>query len=547
MYEATVGDVRTSLLVLLGAVGLVLLIACANVANLLLARGKARERELAVRSALGAGRVRLIRQLLTESLVLAVIGGGLGTVLGAWSLRLLLAVTPGDIPRLNEIVLDGRVIALMVGVTLVAGMVCGLVPALQSSKSDLQVSLKEGTRGATVGAGRHRIQQALVVAEVGLSVLLVIGAGLLIKSFSRLVNVDPGFNAEKVMTAYIGLPLQEYSDWQLVTGFYDRLLPRVHALPGVQSAAVAYAHPLDPSWETSFQIEGLLELPQGQRPEARLRPVTPGYFRTAGIPLTNGRAFTERDDENAPGVVIINESFARTFFTDVDPIGRRLIKPLWWDGLPSTFEIVGVTSEVKFDGLAREPAWAMYFPHHQAPMNDMQLIVRTAGEPVDLASAIRNEVWAIDPNIPLENFRTMEDIVAESVGQPRFNMLLLGLFASLALVLAAIGIYGVISYAVAQRTNEIGIRRALGAKESRVLSMVLGQGLRLTVAGVAIGLVGAFWLSRLVSGLLFEVGATDPATFGSVAIILGAVGMVACYLPARRAMRVDPVEALRSE
>jgi predicted permease len=549
LHETVIGDVRPALLVLLGAVGVVLLIVCANVANLMLARGMTRGKEVAVRTALGASRPRLVRQFLTESAVLAVIGGALGVGIAFLGIDLLLATIPGDIPRIAEVAVDGRVLGFALLTTIVTGLLFGLIPALHGSKLDLHTALKEGSRTTSQGSSRTRVRQTLVVAEMALAVMLVAGAGLFVNSFLRLQRVDPGFNSERVLVVPISLPGSRYSadEWPKVIGFYDQLMERVASLPGVESVSAAYRHPLDGGWETSFQLLGVYERPQGERPEARIRPVTTEYFRTVGIPLIEGRSFTDRDDEHVPNVVIINQAFARAFFPDESPVGHILERWAWWPFQTGQFEIVGVVGDVKMDGVASTTPWAMYYPHRQMPFSEMQLLVRTAGDPIALAGAVRAEVWTLDSDLPLENIRSLEQIRADSVAPERFQTLLLGLFATLAIILAATGIYGVLSYAVAQRTGEIGIRISMGAETADVLRLVVGQGLRLTLAGVAVGLVGAFLSTRMISSLLFDVSPSDPLTFGAVAGTLVLVALAACTIPALRASQVDPVHALRAE
>lgn len=548
--EAVVGDVRPALLMLFGAVFVVLLIVCANVANLTLARATGRAKEVAIRTALGAGRVRLIRQLLTESLLLGMIGGTVGLLIAYAGIGVLKSMGPADIPRLDGVGIDARVAAFAVTVTMITVVLFGLVPALQCSKADLQSSLKEGGRTSAQAGGRPRLRQLLVVSEMALAVMLVAGAGLFVNSFLRLQRVDAGFTRDNVLIVPLALPASSYSfeEWPRVVAFYDALIDRVEALPGVESAALGYRHPLDGGWETSFQIRGLLELPEGERPEARIRPISPGYFQAVGIPLLEGRRFTDRDGmADAPGVVIINESFARTFFQDEDPIGQRLLKGGWWPDRPNEWEIVGVVGDVKMDGLDRTTPWAMYFPYGRWPFNDVNLVVRSSGEPMALSGAIRQQVWSLDGDVPVETFETLAQIRTRSVAPQRFQTLLLGLFAALALGLAAVGIYGVLSYAVAQRTAEIGVRMSLGARTGDILSIVVGQGMRLSLLGLALGMVGALATTRLIEGLLFGVSATDPITFAAVGSLLFLTGLGASAVPALRASRVDPVLALRAE
>ena len=548
LHEARVGRVATALWILFGAVGLVLLVACANVANLLLGRLVVRSHELALRATLGATRWRLARQLLTESLMLAVIGGVAGWFVSHALLRLLIAASPVNLPRIEEVAIDGRVLLATAAASLAAGVVFGSVPALRASRHDLQSSLRSGSRGATLGLSRPRLRGMLVTVEIALAVVLVIGAGLLVRSFSRLTAVDPGFDADQVLTLRLSLPTDsKYGRGVQVRAFYDRLTERLSALPGVRSVSAAHAHPLDPSWTSTFAIEGILELPEGERPEANFRPVRPGYFETMGIALIEGRTLDERDSEEAPGAAVVNQTFARTFFGDESPVGHRLSWDNWYPGMPSSFEIVGVSADVRFHGLGTESQWAMYFPHAQVPISDLYLLLKTETEPLTLASAVRREVWALDADLPVDGLRTMEEIVAGSVGEPRFQMQLMGSFAGLALLLAAVGVFGVISQAVSRRTGEIGLRLALGARRRQVFHMVLGEGLRLAVAGILVGLAAAWWAVRVLGPLLYEVETTDPWTFGAVALVLGGVVLAATSWPARRAMGVDPIVALRHE
>jgi putative ABC transport system permease protein len=545
--QAIVGDVRPALLVLLGAVALVLLIACANVANLLLMRAASRGREVAVRSALGAGRGRLVRQYLVESVALAVAGGALGLLVAVWGVDFLVNAAPPNIPRLDEVGVDARALAFMLAVALATGVVVGIAPALRGSRVDLASTLKEGARG-TVGGRGNRLRRALVIGEVALSVVLVAGAALLVRSFQHLREVDLGFRPDRLLAVQVMLPPSRGAEPERVTTFFRTLRDRVAAVPGVESVALAHAHPLNPNWTSGFAIAGRDMPPPGQGPEANLRPVSPGYFRTAGIALTRGRDFTDRDVLRAPGVVIINDAFARRYFPGQDPIGERLDRGnSWFEGGAASFEIVGVVAGERFTGPGGEHQPAMYFPHAQYPFTEMELIIRTRVEPATLAAAVRSEVWRLDRTLPVDNVRTLEEVASQAVAVPRFNTALLGGFAVLALVLAAVGVYGVLSYLVSQRTGEIGVRMALGADAARVLRMVLREGVMLAGTGVVVGVVAALLATRLLGSLLFEVSATDPATFTAVTVALVAVALAASWLPARRATRVSPVEAMRSE
>jgi putative ABC transport system permease protein len=559
LHEEEVRDIRLALLVLLGAVGFVLLIACANVANLLLARATVRQREMAVRATMGATRIRIFRQLLTESLLLGILGGAVGLLLTLLGIDQLVKMAPQNLPRLNEIDLDGRVLAFTFLVSLLTGVVFGLMPALQASRLDLNEALKEGGRVST-GSGRN-LRSLLVASEIALSLVLLIGAGLMIKSFSRLQRVDPGFNPEKVLTMWIPLPRARYREPHQVASFYQQVIERVAGAPGVRSAGVTSALPLaGGGWSKSLSFEDRpAPTALNQVPNVQYRQVSHDYFRTMGITLQNGRFFTEQDNQQIPPVAIINETVARRFWPNEDPVGKRI-----WMGPPESLvahllpagytfprlTIVGVVSDVRQEGLHQPALPEIYAPHVQAggeTQHLMFLAVRTDSDPVGLTASVRNQVWAVDKDQPVVNIMTMEQRLADSVSRPRFNMFLLGVFAGVALVLAAVGIYGVISYAVTQRTHEVGIRMALGAQAGNVLRLVVGQGMRLVLAGVLVGLLMSLALTRLMEGLLFGVSTTDPLTFVLIAVLLVTVALLACYLPARRATKVDPLTALRHE
>jgi putative ABC transport system permease protein len=550
VHDYAVGDVRPALLVLLGTVGFVLLIACANVANLLLARGAARQRELAVRVALGARRSRIVRQLLTESALLALVGGALGLLVALWGVDLLVGnIPPGwidAIPLSRGIGIDLRVLAFALLLSLLTGLVFGLVPALQISKPDLNSVLKEGGRtGAGGGAGQRRLRDLLVVAEVALSLTLLIGAGLMIRSFIGLMRVTPGFNPERVLTMQTALPGLKYAKDEQVTAFYAQALERIASVPGVVSVGVTTNLPLGGSDQTTKVIvSGRPAPPSGQAPEVSFRDVSPDYFRALEIPLLKGRAFSARDTADAPGVAIVNETMARRLFgSPEEAIGQRLTDE---DGRGAR-EIVGLVSDVRHSGLDGELRAEMFVPFTQESSNGMTFVVRTASDPAGFVSAVRGQLRAVDKDQPVDQVRTMTQVIAESVSQRRLTMLLFGLFAALALVLATIGIYGVMSYSVTQRSHEIGIRLALGAQRSDVFKLVVGQGMILTLGGVALGLAAAFGLTRVLASLLYGVTATDPLTFAAISLLLLAVALVACLVPARRAMKVDPMIALRYE
>ena len=544
IYERLVGDVRPALLIILGTVGLILLIACANVANLLLARTTAREREIAIRSALGAGRWRVVRQLLTESVLLASIGGALGILLAAWSIDLLPMLGAQDIPRADAIRIDLPVLLFTTGASLLTGLLFGLAPALQALKVNLNESLKEGGRDGIGGSRGRRLRGVLVVAEVALAVVVLIGAGLLIKSFSRLLNVNAGFKTENLLTMNVNL--SNFKEPQKRTALVNQLLEQIKRIPGVERVGGATGlPPQTPQRATNFEVEGLPNLNPDESGSYFIA-ATPDYFRALETPLTAGRAFDEHDTETSAPVVIINQSLARRLFPNSSAVGRRLklVNP---EQTPDWREIVGVVGDIKYSGLDDPGESAIYTPFAQTPFLWSYFMVRTNSSPMNVSASLQRAVSAVDENLTAARIKPMDQLVSETVAQPRFNALLLGIFAALALVLAAVGIYGVISYTVAQRTREIGIRMALGAQGKDVLKLVVGQGMTLALIGVATGLAAAFALTRLMASLLFNVSATDPVTFVLIALLLALVALLACYIPARRAMRVDPMEALRYE
>jgi predicted permease len=546
LHEDLVGQVRPALLVILGAVGFVLLIACANVANLLLARAASRQKEIAIRTALGAGRLRIVRQLLTESLLLAVAGGGLGLLLATWGLDLLVAASPSDLPRVGEIGLDMKVLLFTGVVSIVTGILFGLAPALQASRLDLNESLKEGSRGSTEGLRRNRLRSLLVVSEIALSLVLLIGAGLLIRSFVSLLNTSPGFDADAVLTVDLPLSRSKYPEAGQQVNFVQQLLQRTSGVPGVASVAAVNILPLSGNGrESSFTIEGRPEPPQGQDPEAEASTITPDYFRAMGIPLMRGRAFNEGDKKDAPPVVIISDALARANFPGEDPLGKRLVIR---DDMPA-FEIVGIVGDIRHEKLETETQPEYYLSFYQMPERQVNLIVRAASgaEPASLQMSVRNAIKGLDKDQLIWEMKTMKQWRAESVARRRFNMMLLGIFASLALLLAAVGIYGVMSYTVTQRTHEIGIRIALGAQTRDVVRMVVVQGMTLALVGVGAGLLAALGVTRVMSSLLYGVTATDALTFVAVTLGLTGLALVACLIPALRATRVDPMTALRYE
>jgi putative ABC transport system permease protein len=545
MLDYAVGSIKPALLVLLGAVAFVLLIACANVANLLLARAAARQKEIAIRTALGAGRWRIVRQLLTESVLLSVIGGAAGLLLAVWGTDLLLALAPEDLPRVKDVSLDGRVLAFTAGITLLTGLSFGLVPALHASRPNLNETLKDAGRGSTEGGRRQMIRSTLVVVEVAMALVLLVGAGLMIKSFLRLQNVDPGFNPNNALAVSISLPQKKYSDDDQRAGFYAELIEKVSALPGVQSVGASNVVPFTGNdYVLGFLIQGRPPYPRGEGPSTNYYAVSPGYFKAMGIPLIKGRYFTEQDRKDSLRVAIINETMAKKFFPDEDPIGKGIHVT---NGPEVYREIVGIVGDVKHYGLDQTTNVQTYEPYTQQPFSFMTLVVRSAADPTSLGPAIRGEVLGIDKEQPVASIRPLDQLLAASIAQQRFSMLLLGIFASVAMVLAGVGLYGVMSYSVTQRTHEIGIRMALGAAQRDVLKLVVGHGMILTLVGVALGLVSAFALTRLMSTLLFGVSATDPVTFAAIPVAITAVALVACAVPARRAIKVDPMVALRYE
>ncbi|MFY9571156.1 MAG: ABC transporter permease, partial [Blastocatellia bacterium] len=542
LQEGLVSPLRPALLVLLAAVGCVLLIACANVANLLLARAASREREMAIRLALGAGRWRLVRQLLSESVLLAVVGGAAGLLLAVWGIDTIKAINPGNLPRLDEVRIDGKVMVFTLLTAFVTGILFGMAPAFQLPRISLHEVIKEGARGSG-GARRRWMRQFMVVSEVALALVLLVGAGLLINSFWRLQQVDRGFDAQNVLTIRLTLPRARYARNEQQVAFLKDVLDRVARVSGVKSVGATSTLPLNGGPATDFVIEGRSQ--EANQPSADIRIVDPNYFRTMSIAVREGRSFTDRDTASAPTVMVINQHMARRFWPNEDPIGRRVTMKDW--GPPLTGEIAGVVADVKASGLDSATRPMIYWPYPQFPTIFNNLVVRTDGDPMSIAGAVKSQIWSVDHDLPISSISTMERTLENSVAPRRFNMVLLAVFAAVALALSAVGIYGVISYTVSQRTHEIGIRVALGATGLDVLRMVIGQGMSLALAGVGIGLIAAFGLTRLMSGLLFGVSPTDGATYAVIAGLLTAVALAACFVPARRAIKVDPMLALRYE
>ena len=548
LHEHLIGETNKLLWLLLGAVTFVLLIACANVANLLLASGASRQKEMAIRAALGASRWRVIRQLFTESTVLALTGGAVGLLIAYWGLAAITKFLPGDFPRLNEIHLDLRVLAFTFAASIFTGILFGLVPALQISRPDVQDSMRESGRGLAGSLRKSRFRQTLIVAEVALSVVLLAGAGLLFRSFMQLQSVNTGFVSQQVLSARITVAGSNYTENPHFVKFYNQVLEKVSALPGVQDVGLINTLPLDKGPTAAFRVEGRPITTPDKWPPANYRIVTPNYFRAMGIPVVQGRTYTERDNENAPNVIMVNQEVADSVFPGENPVGKRItFGGTDSNGQPRWFEIVGVVANVRSIELREQAESELYFSAYQDMWPSMSLVVRTSVEPGSLGGSVRNVVNEIDKTIPVSRVETMEHVVSQSITQPRFNLFLLGLFGAVALLLSAAGIYGVTAYTVTQRTHELGIRLALGAQVGDVLKMILGQGMAVIGVGVVLGLVAAFGLMRLLRSLLFGVGENDPVTFVAITLMLFVVALVACYIPARRATKVDPLEALRAE
>jgi len=563
LLEIFVGDARRALWVLFAAVAFVLLIACANIANLLLARSTSRKKEMAIRAAMGAGRWRIARQMLTESVLLSVLGGSLGLLFAQWGIKLILYISPDAIPRWQEITLNWQVLAFTIGVSFLTGLLFGLVPALQAGEVDVNETLKETGRGTS---GRHWLRSSLVVVEVATTLVLLIGAGLMIRSFYRLQSVNPGFSYEHLTSFSVSLPQRKYAKEEQRITFYNQLLENIRNLPGVEATAAASGLPLgNNGWQTSFTVDGQPPPPRDQVPLMEACLVTPDYFRAMNIPLKSGRYFTDRDDRSFLGdkdlsklseperimsgvnSVIIDEEFARRHWANEDAVGKR-IRLGGDDPRAPLLTVVGVVGRVKMEGLSQDSNRVQgYFSFAQLGNGGMTVIVKGQSDPNQLISSLRQQVKAVDPDQPIYNIRTMDEIRSESVASERLNLTLLSIFAGIALVLAVVGIYGVMSYTVTQRTHEIGIRMAIGAQPRDVFKMVIGQGMILALIGVGLGLLGAYALTRLMATMLFDVAPTDPATFAVIAVLLTTVALVACFIPGRRATKVDPVISLRYE
>ena len=530
---------------MLGAVGFLLLIACANVANLLLARATGRLREISIRSALGASRTRIVRQMLTESVLLSVLGGALGVLLGKWGLDGLLALAGDNLPRASEVGLDGRAVGFVVAVVLVTGIGVGLVPAIQGLKVNLVDSLKDGARGSGDAGHRHWLRGGLVVTEIALALMLLTGAGLLIRSFAQLAATSPGFNPRDALMVALAVPSEKYDTPEKQAGFAAAVVNRFRALPGVASAAATHVLPFAGNdYVLGLEIQGK-DVAQSDLPSTNYFAVTPDYFKAMAIPLIRGRYFTDQDRAGAPRVAIISQSLANQFFPGKDPLGQHINMT---NGPQAWREVVGVVGDVKHYGLDRETAPQSYDPFAQQPFPFLAFVVRAPGPVVTaLSGLLRQEVHAVDPEQPVFRIESLDQLVASSMARERFAMTLFGLFSGLALLLAAIGIYGVMAYAVAQRTNEFGIRMALGAKPGDVLGLVLRQGARLVGLGLVLGVLGALAGARVLESMLYQTSGRDPLVFATIAVLLGAVALLACLIPARRATRVDPLVALRME
>jgi putative ABC transport system permease protein len=541
LRDEIVSNIRTEVLILFGAVALVLLIACANVASLLLSRALGRRREIAVRTALGATRGGVVRQLLTESLLLASLGGALGMALSSWGTRVAVSLAGSSLPRAQEIEADGRVLAFTAAVSVLAGLLFGLAPALQVSRADLNSVLRAEGRSATAGRRRNVLRNLLVVSQVALSTVLLIGAGLLVRNFLQLRETNPGFDSRNLLTMSVALPATRYQRGTQTIAFFDHLVKEVRAMPGVRAATVSSALPANPSRFSPGLPEGQPATPLAEQPLFNIQTFTPGYVETMRIPLLTGREFTEHDGEHDPLVAMVNQALVRRYWPRENPVGKHLML----GRLPQPLEVVGVVGDVHNLNLTADPRPEIYLPFAQRPWANMNLVVRTAGDPHAMAGAVRARVLAADHDQPVTAVKSMDEVLEQAAAQSRFTTSLLGALSTLALLLAVVGIYGVIAYSVAERTQEMGIRMALGAERGDILRLVLRQGMILAGGGIALGLGGALALTRLLGSLLYHVSATDPLTFFGGAAAFAAVAALASYLPARRATRVDPLVALR--
>ena len=547
LHEHLVGDTDKMLWLLLGAVTFVLLIACANVANLLLANAASRQKEIAIRTALGASRLRVIRQLFTESALLALGGAGVGLLLAVWGMPLITRLLPRQFPRLTEIQMDWRVLGFTLAASVLTGFLFGLAPALHSTKVGVQDAMKESSHGAGGSVHRSRLRQALIVAEVALSVVLLAGAGLLFRSFLQLQAVNTGFNQEQVLTASLSPAGETYRNDTNLINYFQKVTTRIAAVPGVREVGLINTLPLQKGPTFRFRVEGRPSEPVDKWPPANYRAVSPNYFHVMNIPVLQGRAFTDGDNEQSPTVLMVNQSLVEKNFKGENVIGRRINFGRTVNNEPVWREIVGVVADIKNQELKEQPEPEIYFSSTQGPFQTMSIVIRSTVEPTSLVSAVRQAVTEVDKTVPVADFETMERLVSESVMQPRFNMVLLSLFSAIALLLSAAGIYGVTAYTVTQRTHELGIRIALGAQLADVLRLILKQGLAVIFIGMAIGLLAAFVLTRLLRTLVFGVSTSDPVTFIGITLLLSFVALVACYVPARRATKVDPLIALRYE
>lgn len=545
--EQVVGTIRPALFLLFAVVSFILLIACANMANLLMARAASRQKEVSIRVAVGASRVRLVRQFLTESILLAMLGGILGLALTFVGKTVLMVTLPANNPFRDQLGIDGKVLAFTLLVSLLTGVIFGLLPSLQASKPNLNETLKEGGKTSSLGSGHHRIRSVLVVTEVTLALMLLIGAGLVIRSFLRLQYVDTGFNPQNALAMQLSLPQAKYREPQVQVAFFQNLMQKVAALPNVEAVSADSNPPLGTRRNSiSFFIEGQPPASLDQMLRAEGHEITPNYFRAMGIPFLAGRDFTDNDRIDAPPVVIVNQALVKRFFPNEDPIGKRISRSLPGQN-PVWFSIIGVAGDVRHAGLAAEPGPQIYSSYYEDPVQTMSLVIRSRGNPTAVALSVRSEIQKADSEIPVFNIKSMEQMASESIAPNRITMLLLGFFAIVALILAAAGIYGIMAYSVTQRTFEVGIRMALGAQRRDIIAMIVKQGMLLTLIGLVIGFLGALAATRVLSSVLFEVSTTDLATFATALLVLTVVALVACLIPARRATRVDPVIALRYE